>query len=74
MPKTVPITGTTGKWARGRQTGGWGREVMMAGTTQPGWSEDPWAQVGPSTSSFRTLRRSQPTIEAAPKDGVNRAC
>ena len=33
MPKPVPITGITGKWAGGGQTGGWGREVVMFGTT-----------------------------------------
>ena len=60
MPKTVPITGTPGKWAGGSQTGGWGRQVMMLGTTQPERSEDPWAQVGPLRSGFRTLGRSQP--------------
>jgi len=58
MPKTVPITGGAGKWGGGCQTGGWGRQAMRDGTTQPIRSEDPWAQVG--------LPRSRPpSIETA---------
>ena len=44
MSKTLPITGGAGKWQGVLLIGGCGRQALMAGTTQPGRSEDLWAQ------------------------------
>src|SRR4030095_12691066 len=46
MPKTTAITSHAGKGGGGLQTGGRGRQARKAGTTQPRWSEDLWAQGG----------------------------
>ena len=57
MPKTTAITSHAGKCGGGLQTGGGGRQARTAGTTEPCWSEDRWAQRRRAMPQGRPPRR-----------------